>query len=202
MVVYNRTIYGKIITNYFTSSGTSPSADGWEMPPGPVIDWRTPRAPLNNFTQSYARKYIQTRYNNLQFTRGCATIKYFHVLGKPFPTVGVDPCQVRSRQGRPELHHTKHYTDCFQCTRKLYFKNYKQTLQNGIHEQNIPWGQLAPSGKACPSKEYRWRNPREMANSEDWPLLITITTQQVIFPRESYQGLDTYVVGACHLLWP
>ena len=79
-------------------------------------------------------------------------------------------------------------------------KNYKLTLQNGIHEQKFPWGQLEPSGKVCPSKGYRWRNPREMANSRGLAYYNNYTTSP--FPRESYQGSDTYVMGACHLLWP
>ena len=44
-------------------------------------------------------------------------------------------------------------------------KNYKLVLQNDIYEQNIPRGQLEPSGKACPAKDRQWCNPREMANS-------------------------------------
>ena len=44
-------------------------------------------------------------------------------------------------------------------------------------QQKDPLGQLAPSGEACSSKEYGWRNPREMANSRGLALTITITTQ-------------------------
>ena len=74
-------IYGKLYNKLFHELGDTPL--GWwaRSAPGPVIVWRTPRAPLNNLTQSYARKYIQrgTTYN---FTRGCATIKHFYVLGE------------------------------------------------------------------------------------------------------------------------
>ena len=34
------------------------------------------------------------------------------------------------------------------------------------------------------------------------PRSVTTTTQQIPSLGEAYHGSDTYVVGACHLLWP
>ena len=85
MVVYNRTIYGKIYNKLFHELGDTPLGRWARSAPGPVIDRRTPRAPLNNFTQSYARKYIQTRYNNLQFYERLCNNKIFSCArGNPF----------------------------------------------------------------------------------------------------------------------
>ena len=82
MVVYNRTIAEKFTTNYFTSSGTPPSGRWGEKRSRPRSRWRTPRAPLNNLTRSYARKNtFKTRYNNYNFTSSCATIKNPYALG-------------------------------------------------------------------------------------------------------------------------
>ena len=117
MVVYNRTIYNKL---FHELGDTSPGR--WARnAPGPVIDWGTPRAPLNNLTQSYAFKRGTTTYN---FTRGCATMKYFHVLGetlsdrrsRAMPSPG-------AVKGAPSFTiQNTIQTDCFQCTRKLHFK--------------------------------------------------------------------------------
>ena len=81
------------------------------------------------------------------------------------------------------------------CTAKPTNRFYKLSFKR----KNNPRGQLAPSGEACSSKEYRWRNPREMANSRGLALAYH-NNYTSPFPRENYQGSDTYVVGACHLL--
>ena len=42
----------------------------------------------------------------------------------------------------------------------------------------------------------RWQTP------EDWPFAYHNNYTTSPFPREGYQGLDTYIMGTCHLLWP
>ena len=66
MVIYNRTITEKFTTTISRARGHPLRLMG-EKRSRPSSRLEDARAPLNNLTQSYARKYIQTRYNNLQF---------------------------------------------------------------------------------------------------------------------------------------
>ena len=107
MVVYNRTITEKFTTNYFTSSGTPPSGWWGEKRSRPRSRWRTPRAPLNNLTWSYARKYIQNEVQQLQFYEKLRNNKIsLRAQGNPFRPPEESHAKSGSRQGRPELHHT------------------------------------------------------------------------------------------------
>ena len=82
MVVYNRTITEKIYNKLFHELRDTPSGRWGEKRSRPRSRWRTPRAPLNNLTRSYARKNtFKTRYNNYNFTSSCATIKNPYALG-------------------------------------------------------------------------------------------------------------------------
>ena len=121
---------------------------------------------LEQFTQSYAMKTHFTRgTTTYKFTIDCATIKHFLVLGR---TLSDRRSRAMSTpgvvKGAPSLPYKTLYK-LLPMHKEIILQNYKLALQNGIYEQNIPRGQLEPSGKACPSKEHQWRNPREMANS-------------------------------------
>ena len=111
MVIFNRTIYGKIHNKPFYELGDTPLGRWARNAPGPVIDRRTPRAPLNNLTQPHARKYTHTRHNNLQIHDRLRNSKIFsRARENPPPTAGVEPRQVResSRAPRASPHKTPH----------------------------------------------------------------------------------------------
>ena len=55
-------------------------------------------------------------------------------------------------------------------------------------------------GRLTPSREQKWRNPRETTTPEVLNSLRNYTRS--LFPGENCLSSSTYVLGACHLLWP
>ena len=74
--------HGKTYNKLFHELGDTPLWPMSEKHFRPRSRWRTPRAPLNNLTQSYARKNtFKTRYKNYNLTISCATTKNPYALG-------------------------------------------------------------------------------------------------------------------------
>ena len=179
MVIYNRTIYGKIYNKLFYELGDTPPRPMGEKRSRPSN--RSEDAP-SSFEQFYTilHKEIHSKRGTTtyKFTIGCATIKYFHVLGKTLsdrrsramPSLGVV-------KGAPSFTIQNTIQTASNVQGNYTSKTINWLYKNGIHEQNIPWGQLEPSGKACPSKEHQWRKDGKLPRAG--LCFITITTQQV-----------------------
>ena len=179
MVVYNRTIMEKTCNKLFHELGDTPLWPMGEKRSRPRSRWRTPRAPLNNLIRSYARKNtFKTRYKKLQSYKQLSNNKKsLRARGDPLRPPEESHSKSRSRQGPPELYYINSIQTTSNAQGEICYKLQIKFLHSGIYEQKDPLGQLAPSGEACSSKEYGWRNPLEMANSRGLALTITITTQ-------------------------
>ena len=185
--------YERFTTSYLTCSGVPPFGQRAWSAPGPAIDQGAPRAPSNNLRN-------KTTCNSLEVTQHQNT----WARENPFRPPEQNPVQSVSRQGRPEPYQTnstRHYASGFNHTRKLHFKTLQTSSTKQFLRTEISPRPIRSLGEGMSSNGVTMaQSPGETSTPEAYAYYNNYTTSP--FPRENYQGSDTYVVGACHLLWP